>query len=304
MSCGGHPLVRTPAPTTRGQGVRIARHYRRPRPVRPAEPPCTRYFSEHRSSQRDPLDTRFDTSPTHAPRRLRPSVFGYRSGVDPRLVDDPHDPRLSTYEGVLPGFDPVLDMSGWQLLWLHWLNGRGYDFADPIAALEVEHERPAELSTSTFLTDGFLGWLGSQAGPWFAHLSYLRPIAKRRREYSTSSPESARRHCRDHNSLVWYRLLHSAAYARGPDEVARIQAQYFGPITRSTPWPIGRVAGTGGGTNRIASRPHGEQRATRACCRRPLLDRATRCWDRPRPTLRPRRVLYEFTRTSTSCRPV
>jgi hypothetical protein len=76
---------------------------------------------------------------------------------------------------VLPGFDAVLDMSGWQLPWLHWLNDKGYDFADPQAALAVENERPAELSSSTFLTNGFLDWLADRREPWFAHLSYLRP---------------------------------------------------------------------------------------------------------------------------------
>ena len=71
----------------------------------------------------------------------QPALFGYTDqGVDPRLVSDPDDPRLSTYEGVLPGFDAVLDMSGWQLPWLQWLNHHGYDFPDPIAALRVEHE--------------------------------------------------------------------------------------------------------------------------------------------------------------------
>ncbi len=85
-----------------------------------------------------PLDTRLDNIAFAARRAgYAPALFGYTDqGVDPRLVDDPADPRLSTYEGVLPGFDPVLDMSGWQLPWLHWLNAHGYDFPDPIAALE------------------------------------------------------------------------------------------------------------------------------------------------------------------------
>ena len=55
-----------------------------------------------------PLDTRFDNI-AHAARRAGyvPALFGYTDqGVDPRTVDDPADPRLSTYEGVLPGFEP------------------------------------------------------------------------------------------------------------------------------------------------------------------------------------------------------
>ena len=199
MSCAGHPLVRTPAlDDLASQGIRLARHYSQAAPCSPGR--AALYTGTYQMNNRvvangTPLDTRFDNI-AHAARRAgyAPALFGYTDqGVDPRLVDDPQDPRLSTYEGVLPGFDPVLDMSGWQLPWLHWLNSHGYDFADPIAALEAEHERPAELSTSTFLTDGFLGWLGDQAGPWFAHLSYLRPHPpySAAGEYSTMyDPES------------------------------------------------------------------------------------------------------------------
>ena len=44
------------------------------------------------------------------------------------------------------------------------------------AALATEPTRPAEHSISAFLTDRAVDWLGRQdQGPWFAHLSYLRP---------------------------------------------------------------------------------------------------------------------------------
>ena len=181
LSCAGHPVVRTPAlDHLAGHGVRLARHYSQAAPCSPGR--AALYTGTYQMNNRvvangTPLDTRLDNIALAARRAgYEPALFGYTDqGVDPRTVDDPDDPRLSTYEGVLPGFDPVLDMSGWQLPWLHWLNSHGYDFADPIAALELEHERPAELSTSTFLTDGFLGWLADQQQPWFAHLSYLRP---------------------------------------------------------------------------------------------------------------------------------
>ena len=151
---------------------------------------------------------------------------------------DPDDPRLSTYEGVLPGFDPVLDMSGWQLPWLHWLNSRGYDFDDPIVALELEHERPAELSTSTFLTDAFLGWLGDQSQPWFAHVSFLRPhppysaAGRFSTMYDPGScpapmPIPTNRH------RLFDKLLETPIVA-APDDpaaMAELQAQYFGMIS-------------------------------------------------------------------------
>jgi arylsulfatase A-like enzyme len=157
--------------------------------------------------------------------------------VDPRTVEDPDDPRLSTYEGVLPGFDPVLDISGWQLPWLQWLNAQGYDFPDPISALEVESERPVSLSSSTFLTNGFVDWLAGQDRPWFAHLSYLRPhppysaAGEFGNMYDASScppplPIPEQRH------QLFEALLHSPAAApTQPRAVAEMQAQYFGMIS-------------------------------------------------------------------------
>jgi arylsulfatase A-like enzyme len=276
MSCAGHPLVRTPAlDDLASQGIRLARHYSQAAPCSPGR--AALYTGTYQMNNRvvangTPLDTRFDNI-AHAARRAgyTPALFGYTDqGVDPRFVDDPQDPRLSTYEGVLPGFDPVLDMSGWQLPWLHWLNSHGYDFADPIAALEVEHERPAELSTSTFLTDGFIGWLGDQTGPWFAHVSYLRPHPpySAAGEYSTMyDPEScpapmpvpANRH-----RLV-AGLLHSPASApTDPDAVARIQAQYFGMISEvdaqlARIWAVLQEREEWNDTVIVVTSDHGEQ---------------------------------------------
>ncbi|HEY4610303.1 MAG TPA: sulfatase-like hydrolase/transferase, partial [Ilumatobacteraceae bacterium] len=167
-----------------------------------------------------------------------PALFGYTDqGVDPRTVEDPNDARLSTYEGVLPGFDPVLDMSGWQLPWLQWLNSQGYDFADPISALEVENERPVSLSSSTFLTNGFVDWLADQDQPWFAHLSYLRPHPpySAAGDFGTMYDPSS---CPpplpvpEHRHQLFEALLHSPAAApTDPLAVAEMQAQYFGMIS-------------------------------------------------------------------------
>jgi arylsulfatase A-like enzyme len=243
LSCAGHPVVRTPAlDDLAGQGIRLARHYAQAAPCSPGR--AALYTGTYQMNNRvvangTPLDARFDNV-AHAARRAGyvPALFGYTDqGVDPRNVDDPDDPRLSTYEGVLPGFDPVLDMSGWQLPWLQWLNSHGYDFADPVTALACEHERPAELSTSTFLTDVFLGWLGDQSQPWFAHLSYLRPHPpySAAGEYSTMYdpaslpaplPVPANRH-----RLVDGLLRSAAAAPEDPAQVARMQAQYFGMIS-------------------------------------------------------------------------
>src|SRR5258706_456826 len=148
-----------------GNGIAPRRHSSQAAPCSPGR--AALYTGTYQMNNRvvangTPLDTRLDNIALAARRAgYVPALFGYTDqGVDPRFVTDPADPRLSTYEGVLPGFDPVLDMSGWQLPWLQWLNSHGYDFPDPISALEREHERPVALSTSRFLTDAFLAWLG------------------------------------------------------------------------------------------------------------------------------------------------
>ena len=245
LSCAGHPVVQTPAlDNLASQGIRMARHYSQAAPCSPGR--AALYTGTYQMNNRvvangTPLDSRLDNV-AHAARRAgyAPALFGYTDqGVDPRLVDDPDDPRLSTYEGVLPGFDPVLDMSGWQLPWLQWLNSHGYDFADPITALACEHERPAELSTSTFLTDGFFDWLDAQHQPWFAHVSYLRPhppysaAGEFATMYDPASctpplpvPTPTNRH-----RLFDALLTSPAAAPLDLDDVAHMQAQYFGMIS-------------------------------------------------------------------------
>jgi arylsulfatase A-like enzyme len=243
MSCAGHPLVQTPAlDALARQGVRLARHYSQAAPCSPGR--AALYTGTYQMNNRvvangTPLDTRFDNIALAARRAgYEPALFGYTDqGVDPRIVDDPADPRLSTYEGVLPGFDAVLDMSGWQLPWLHWLNSHGYDFDDPIAALDVEHERPVELSTSTFLTNAFLHWLGDQRPSWFAHLSYLRPHPP----YSAAGAFSTMYEPRScpapmpiptNRHRLYDNLLRSPIAApQDPGDVADMQVQYFGMIS-------------------------------------------------------------------------
>jgi arylsulfatase A-like enzyme len=243
LSCAGHPIVRTPAlDDLAAHGVRLARHYSQAAPCAPGR--ASLYTGMYQMNHRvvangTPLDTRFDNI-AHAARRAGyvPALFGYTDqGVDPRTISDSDDPRLSTYEEVLPGFDWVLSSSGRQLPWLEWLNGHGYEFSDAIAALSAEHERPAELSASTFLTNGYLDWLGKQQRPWFAHLSYLRPhppysaAGDFSRMYDPAScpppmPMPANRH-----RLLDGMLGSEAAAPTDPAELAQMQAQYFGMIS-------------------------------------------------------------------------
>ena len=182
MSCAGHPLVQTP--TLDGlatEGVRLTRHYAQAAPCSPGR--ASLYTGTYQSRHRvvangTPLDIRFDNV-AHAARRAgyQPALFGYTDqSVDPSTVASRDDERLGYYDGVLPGFDPVLRMPEDQRPWRAWLEELGHDPRDHYEdALRDEPTRPVELSSSAFLTNGFIDWHAKQEGSWFAHLSYLRP---------------------------------------------------------------------------------------------------------------------------------
>jgi arylsulfatase A-like enzyme len=181
LSCAGHPVVRTPhLDALAAGGVRLARHYSQAAPCAPGR--AALYTGTYQMTNRvvangTPLDHRFDNI-ARAARRAGwdPTMFGYTdTGVDPRIVTDPHDPRLSDYEDVLPGFAVGLDFRGAGEPWAEWLRDQGHDVRNGTHALITEPRRPAELSHSAYLTDRLLAWIGRQDDPWFAHASYLRP---------------------------------------------------------------------------------------------------------------------------------
>jgi arylsulfatase A-like enzyme len=182
LSCAGHPVVRTPhLDRLAAAGVRFARHHSQSAPCSPGR--ASLYTGTYQANHRvvangTPLDDRFDNVARLARRAgYRPALFGYTDqALDPRLATGPDDPRLRTYEGVLPGFDAVLQLSEDMAPWRSWLQELGHDPGRTIdEALAREPDRPAEHSISAFLTDGLLAWIDRQDGPWFAHASYLRP---------------------------------------------------------------------------------------------------------------------------------
>jgi len=182
LSAAGHPVVQTPnLDRLAGEGVRLARHYSQAAPCGPGR--ACLYTGTYQLNNRvvgngTPLDFRFDNV-ARAARRAGyvPTVFGYTDqGIDPRTAAGPDDFRLSTYQGVLPGFDVELDLPDEPVAWLAWLDRLGYDVsAGGDATLATEGERPAEHGLSAFLSDAAIAWLERREGPWFAHLSYLRP---------------------------------------------------------------------------------------------------------------------------------
>jgi len=182
LGVAGHPLVKTPVlDMLAAEGLHLSRHFAQAAPCAPGR--AALYTGTYQSTNRvvangSPLDGRFDNVALAARRAgYEPALFGYTDqAVDPRVVSGRDDPRLNYYDGVLPGFDPVLRMPEDQAPWRDWLEAQGFDpRSNYLEALSDEPTRPAELSSSAFLTHEFLGWLGKQDDAWFAHLSYLRP---------------------------------------------------------------------------------------------------------------------------------
>jgi arylsulfatase A-like enzyme len=182
LSAAGHRVVRTPnLDRLAASGVRFDRHYSQAAPCAPGR--ACLYTGTYQMNNRvvangTPLDDRLDNL-ARAGRRagLDPTLFGYTDqGVDPRTVQSPDDPRLSSYEGVLPGFSVGLDLTGDYALWVEWLRELGHDVPSAAdGALATEPDRPEEVGVSAFMTNRYLEWLERRDEPWFAHLSYLRP---------------------------------------------------------------------------------------------------------------------------------
>ncbi len=124
-----------------------------------------------------PLEDRFDNVARAAIRAgYDPVLFGYTDqGIDPATAMSVDDQRLSTYEGVLPGFTALLPLDGRQEGWVDYLHALGYEVTSGYQGLETESLRPAEHSVSAYLTTGLLEWITASEQPWFAHASYIRP---------------------------------------------------------------------------------------------------------------------------------
>ncbi len=190
LSCDGHPVARTPnIDRLAARGVRFARHYAQAAPCGPSRASILTgtYAHVHRSvGNGTPLDARF----TNLALELRsagldPTLFGYTdTTVDVRTVDDPDDPRLRTYEGVLPGFTVEVNLPEHLEAWGEWLRGHGYDVPvgevpDTMYRVGADGATPyaAEHSEAAFLTERYVEWLDRQHGDTalFSHLTYIRP---------------------------------------------------------------------------------------------------------------------------------
>ena len=190
----GHPVVRTPnLDSLARDGTLFARHFAQASPCGPARA-CLltgRYLMNHRTvGNGTPLDARHTNIALEARRAgYDPTLFGYTdTTVDPRGLP-PSDPRLRTYEGVLPGMTAGLVVPEDAKPWLAHLRARGYGDLTAETAYRPQEGAlgdrgvtfapaayGADDSDTAFVVGEALRWLSVRAGePWFLHLSLLRP---------------------------------------------------------------------------------------------------------------------------------
>ncbi|TSE12655.1 alkaline phosphatase family protein [Mesorhizobium intechi] len=195
LSAAGHLVVKTPnADALAAEGVLFKQHYGGAAPCSPAR--ACLYTGLYQMNNRvcrngSPLDARHGNIAQHA-RGIGydPTLFGYTDvSPDPRVLAS-GDPRLTTYEGVLPGFTVRQLLPEHQKQWLSWLKQQGID----ASAGSPDIHRPAgeegddtvteaspiyskDHTPTAFLAGEFIRWLGEQeqATPWFAHLSFISP---------------------------------------------------------------------------------------------------------------------------------
>ncbi|MFM8528239.1 MAG: sulfatase-like hydrolase/transferase [Ilumatobacteraceae bacterium] len=280
LSCLGHPVVRTPhLDALAAAGTHFVRHHTQSTPCAPGRAGLYTgmYQMNHRVvANGTPLDDRFDNVARLANRAgLNSVLFGYTDqSIDPRVTSGPEDPRLLTYEGLLPGFDWRLDLTGDMKPWVEHLASLGHDTtAGNIALLASEHARPAEHGISAFTTDRIVEWLETRDDerPFFLHASYLRP----------HPPYSAPGHFADlydpadvglplapvDERHPAHDLFLSIGWVTAPtDEAAirRLRAHYYGMIT-AVDHEVGRLVdalarlGLTDTTTIVVTADHGEQ---------------------------------------------
>ncbi len=257
LSAVGHPVVKTPnLDRLAADGVLFRRHYAQAAPCGPSRASLHTgtYLMNHRSVLNGtPLDARFTNVALEARAvGYDPVLFGYTdASPDPRVLA-PDDPRLLTYEGVLPGFRAVLDLPEHLAPWGAWLREQGYAVPDDVRAMyEPISDAPgapvayaAEHTEAAFLTGELLRYVDEQQGePWFAHAAYIRPHppfvapAPYHAMYDPDSVPAPVRHPTFEAEGAVHPLLAGAVMIpglRGPDdeaELRQLRATYYGMMT-------------------------------------------------------------------------
>ena len=204
LSALGHPVVETPTlDELATRGVLFANHWANAAPCGPSRACLYTGTYQHRNRSilnGTPLDARFTNVALLARAAgYDPVLFGYTdTSVDPRTVP-PGDPRLFSYEGVLPGFRALVE-DPWEQgspAWGRWLAAQGVDVpsnphelyepiegfpgADDHGSTWAPARFPTELSQTNFLRHAVVEWLEQHGDePFFVHASFIRPHPPRR----------------------------------------------------------------------------------------------------------------------------
>jgi len=277
LSCAGHEVVKTPnLDRLSRRGVRFANHFSQAAPCAPGRASLYTgmYQMHHRVvANGSPLEHRFDNIARAAKRAgYAPALFGYTDqGIDPSIVESADDPRLDSYEGLLPGFEMVVELDGRQQEWVDWLRDLGFDVESGIAGLATESERPAALSVSAYLVDHLIAWLDEQHGDVFVHASFIRPhppysaAGEFASMYDPAEMSPPIAPSEDRHGLHDIALtLPGIAAPTGEAEMQALKAQYFGMISEVDA-QVGRILdalderGELDNTIVIVTSDHGEQ---------------------------------------------
>ncbi|HEV2363726.1 MAG TPA: alkaline phosphatase family protein [Caulobacteraceae bacterium] len=265
LSCAGHPMVRTPnMDALAGEGVRFANHYTVTAPCGPSRASLHTglYLHNHRSVVNGaPLDARHPNWALEAGKLGYDAVlFGYTdTSADPRGLEA-DDPRLFSYEGLLPGLRPVMPLDGRPQAWVDWLAAQG--IAVPAKVERAYGWRlpgpdwedgapcarplafPAEVDDTAFLVGRAIDYMACAKDPFIAHLSLLRPhppwVAPEpyNRLYDPPDvPGFIRRDTREeeaaqHPYLAWRLTRPGFAAHANERRLRRLKAVYLGLITR------------------------------------------------------------------------
>jgi arylsulfatase A-like enzyme len=207
LSSMGHPVLSTPAlDRLATEGTLFANHWANAAPCGPSRA-ClyTGTYLHHNRSvlNGSPLDARFTNVALLARQAgYDPVLFGYTdTSLDPRTLPT-GDPRLRSYEQVLPGFRPVVHdpWEGGSQAWGRWLAARGVDVparphdlyravadfpgADDHGSTWAPTRFTAEQSETAFVVESVVDWLDQHGDvPFFVHASFIRPHPPRRNPF-------------------------------------------------------------------------------------------------------------------------
>jgi arylsulfatase A-like enzyme len=192
----GHPAAKTPnLDALARESTSFTRHFTCSAPCGPARTTLLTglYPFIHRSVRNGtPLDRRHTNLALEARRAGRdPVLFGYTdSSADPRELA-PEDPRLRSFEGVLPGFRLEATLNEGALSgWLTELARKGYDVPEPLFDIYAPSDAnadptrfwrgpakyKAEDSDTAYIADKVIDYTRLRRNEeWLIHAVFLRP---------------------------------------------------------------------------------------------------------------------------------